>query len=235
MSLTAIGRNGKVAAAIVEKNDGPFECDFCHDELILKKPRIRIDHFAHYPGSSCALSEGETYAHLFSKQCIYDALKANGIAAELEKWIAPDVRADILIQYNPFLKAGIELQRSKITLDDCIYRTEKYERAHIPVLWIAVRSFSPDMETHVSAQERLFHGMYFGKLPVYNPLQDSGSLIEIWHMESIERLHDGYTYNLKTIKMPGLIGHANLSNPEQFKITQRKAWKNVPGGYIFCP
>ncbi len=75
--LIACNRHGEVLAAEVEPQDGPFYCLECAEPIILKHGRVKIAHFAHYPGVDCAYasaSEGESEEHRRAKQEIFQAL-----------------------------------------------------------------------------------------------------------------------------------------------------------------
>ena len=50
----------------VTKNDGPFFCPYNKCRMLIREPRERIRHFAHYPRSSCDFS-GESQEHLDGK------------------------------------------------------------------------------------------------------------------------------------------------------------------------
>ncbi len=47
---------------------GPFSCPGCGEELIAKLGPLRARHFAHQPGSTCALARPETLLHLQAKE-----------------------------------------------------------------------------------------------------------------------------------------------------------------------
>lgn len=75
--LIACNRQGEVLAAEVEPQDGPFHCPECAEPVILKQGRVKIAHFAHYPGVDCAYasaSGGESEEHRLAKQEIFQAL-----------------------------------------------------------------------------------------------------------------------------------------------------------------
>lgn len=53
--LSAVDKdNGYALAMEAHKDDGPFHCTECEEELILKQGRVKIAHFVHLPYSECS-------------------------------------------------------------------------------------------------------------------------------------------------------------------------------------
>jgi hypothetical protein len=69
----ALDREGRKTAigaldAASRRARGPFRCIGCGDELVAKLGPVRARHFAHRPGSTCALTRPETALHLDAKE-----------------------------------------------------------------------------------------------------------------------------------------------------------------------
>src|SRR5271165_6708457 len=89
--------NGEtVVASGSDRSDGPFRCPACQSEVILRKGRLRIDHFSHRTTLACAYGEGETEIHRRCKAELYEALlRAPHVTdAKLERYLK-DVRPDV--------------------------------------------------------------------------------------------------------------------------------------------
>ena len=119
--------NGAVLAMEAHKDDGPFHCPQCEEEVILKQGRVKIAHFAHFPDADCSYaSEPESAEHLSVKLEIYEALKAEpGVSKlQVERYLK-EVRPDISFCYeNRYI--AIEVQISPLRFDELIRRTTIY-------------------------------------------------------------------------------------------------------------
>lgn len=64
------GKRTSVASldAASRRARGPFTCVGCGEELVAKLGSVRARHFAHRPGSTCALTRPETLLHLDAKE-----------------------------------------------------------------------------------------------------------------------------------------------------------------------
>jgi competence protein CoiA len=142
--LSARNQYGDVLATEVELSDGPFYCPACQAQLILKKGRKVVAHFAHWPDAECAYtSEGESEEHRLAKLEIYQALlQIPGVTdVRLERYLQ-EVRPDVSFVLNGELVA-IEIQLSLLSCEKIEWRTEAYARRNIAVLWMP--SFSMDL------------------------------------------------------------------------------------------
>ncbi len=136
--LIACNRQGEVLAAEVEPQDGPFHCPECAEPVILKQGRVKVAHFAHYPGVDCtyaSTSEGESEEHLRAKQEIFQALlQVPGVRdVRLERSLQ-GVRPDVSCQINGEMVA-IEVQLSRLSIGAIESRTRAYAARQIAVLW----------------------------------------------------------------------------------------------------
>ncbi|WP_267369924.1 MULTISPECIES: competence protein CoiA family protein [unclassified Pantoea] len=155
----------KVFAITSVREHAPFACITCGVELVLKKGQIKIHHFAHKPPHKCRRSEGESIEHMRCKLEIYNALlKCENVSdVQLEHDLGTAI-ADVyaVIDGSP---VAIEIQRSKLTVNEIVRRTEEYTRLKVNVLWIALYSsrltedkFSPN------AWEKWCHAAYYGRV-----------------------------------------------------------------------
>jgi|ERR1044071_68338 competence protein CoiA len=92
--------DGEIVSAYFDyKQNAPFVCLQCNEEVMLKAGRNRINHFAHVNPIACKFSEGESDQHRKCKIEIFEALRrAPGVTnVALERPIAgvrPDISAD---------------------------------------------------------------------------------------------------------------------------------------------
>jgi competence protein CoiA len=114
----------------------------CGHKVILKKPLLKIDHFAHEPGAACRLSSRETPEHLRAKDFLLKAFRSRGLRAEAEVPFEilsgeDDRRADVVVWHpNKQKQIAFEVQHTTLGLKDIMRRTESYAAASVPVVWI---------------------------------------------------------------------------------------------------
>ena len=232
----------KVFASESLKEESPFACPRCKQELVIRKGNIKIHHFAHKPPFNCSHGEGETEAHRRCKESIYKALKLSpnvtylDVEADLGS-LVPDVYA--VISGAP---VAIEVQRSKISVNEITRRTSEYHKAGINVLWLALfndrllnERYSP------SAWEKWCHAVYFGR--VYYWLNDLTikpfhfSDYQLYVEESTwfepggyEQSAGGYYKKSKRYKAP--VAGAAVDIATNFSPTVKKEWR---GGTVYIP
>jgi len=126
----------KKAAFEAQKNEKPFYCPACSEEVILKKGNIREHHFSHFPETKCKYGKGESQIHYKVKREIYLALKnhANCSKCELERPLK-GVRPDVSLVINNHYVA-IEVQNSSISIDEINRRFRQYRNLGINLIWI---------------------------------------------------------------------------------------------------
>ena len=141
--LTALSKTlQSVPAWEAQKSDGPFICKKCRNEVILKKGKIRQHHFSHKVVSDCSFGRGESDIHYSTKRSIFEGLLREPLCSEceLEKRVG-DTIPDIFAVINK-CKIAIEIQKSTLSLDDIIKRTQEHYKNHMNSLWII-----PNIET----------------------------------------------------------------------------------------
>lgn len=141
--------NGQRIEAAEALKGACYGCPECTAELILKKGRVVVHHFAHKPLAGCAYARGETLAHLSGKLALCRSFRARGLDADVERpvlSVAGDRRADVLVGYQHHGRRAIELQHSPIDLSQIEHRTAAYISAGVPVLWVPLLRRGLDLE-----------------------------------------------------------------------------------------
>jgi competence CoiA-like predicted nuclease len=165
--LSAWNQPGEaVLAEEVELADDPFYCPAYRDQLVLKKGRKVVAHFAHRPDTECEYTnEGESEEHRLTKLEIYWALlHVPGVTnVRLERYLR-QVRPDVSFVVNGQLVA-IEIQLSLLSCEKIEWRTKAYARKNIAVLWMPSFSMELFEERYAPKDwERYLHLMYYGKV-----------------------------------------------------------------------
>jgi competence CoiA-like predicted nuclease len=137
--LIALLNNTRVTAADAQR--GPdYRCPSCGKDIVLKKGRVVVHHFAHKPPILCDCARGETLAHLEAKHLVYAALTARGVRAELEysvETLPGDRRADVMAWSPKGRMIAFELQHTSISADEIGERAFAYARAGAAHIWIS--------------------------------------------------------------------------------------------------
>ena len=224
--LCAYNQSGEVLAEEVELSDGPFYCPACQEQLILKKGRKVVAHFAHRPDAECAYSgEGESEEHRLAKLEIYKALlQVPGVTdVRLERYLR-EVQPDVSFVLNRELVA-IEIQLSLLSPKKIESRTKAYARKNIAVLWMP--SFSMELvEPRYAPKdwERYLHRMYYGK--VYYWFE--GLLLQPVKFEQYLLEPDwrsGKRYRSKRFVSPALLPQRSILD---LVPRWRNAWRDIP-------
>lgn len=160
--ITALNiNNKKVLAFKTLKEEGPFFCSECNEEVVLKKGEVKLHHFAHKSSSTC-LHSGESFLHESIKYELYEKLNTSSFYSEveIEKTIGSS-RADVFAIKNG-QSIAFEIQASSLTREKLKERTKKYSDKSIHTLWIIPyeKISSKDWIKYVSF-------MYFGFLYVW--------------------------------------------------------------------
>lgn len=107
-----------------------YTCPECGEALILKQGPIVVAHFAHRPPVTCPYSVGESGRHLAMKRQVGRLFTK--LLVDYEVKLLPDRRADVLVAR----RIVVECQVSPLSADEWTARTEAYNRAGHPVLWV---------------------------------------------------------------------------------------------------
>ncbi|GHO73973.1 hypothetical protein KSD_17440 [Ktedonobacter sp. SOSP1-85] len=164
--LSAVNEPGEtVMAWEATREDGPFFCPECDEEVILKKGSIVLPHFAHYPEASCSYGTGESEQHRRAKYEIYEALRVHPSVShlEVERYLT-EVRPDVSFLWQRRLRVAIEMQISAISPAEIAHRTRCYAAKNIWVLWTTPyhNNISGLTPYNTRVWERYLHALYFG-------------------------------------------------------------------------
>jgi competence protein CoiA len=165
LSATRQSDDKTVLAYFEKQSNGPFFCLECKSEVVLRRGRKRIDHFAHANRFACERTANESDQHRRCKLEIYRSLikRPNVRDVALERSLGA-VRPDIFA-YIDGIPVAIEVQISSLSLDSIIERTIWYHRKGIYVLWLL--QWTPKLDSsHYSPKfwEKWIHAAYFGRV-----------------------------------------------------------------------
>ena len=155
----------RVLAIDVARDDAPFHCPNCREDVVIKKGRIVTHHFAHAPPVTCSWGTGESPEHMRAKLEIFNALrtKSNVSLVEVEHEL-DDNRPDVYAVING-QRVAFEIQISRLDLADVARRTASYHSKNISVLWLALYSSELHSDRYSpKAWERWLHAAYFGRV-----------------------------------------------------------------------
>lgn len=240
--LTAVRNNSdeRHMAREMQRKEGPFFCPVCGEEVVLKKGKIKIHHFAHKAYTSCEYGTNESEEHRRCKTEIYDALSTyDFLHCSLEKPLA-GIRPDILIKSDrKNLTYGIEVQISNLTMEQIIQRTKRYAKLGIFVLWLPLFNDLLTEDRYTPRQwEKWLHALNFGRVYYWQEgvrvakvhFDDYTIWVESW--EGYDgRGGGGYDKVSRRYKTPVIVND-NLSIVSSFRPTIRNEWS---GGSIQIP
>ncbi len=233
LTATRSSDSNKVLARVSERSEAPFACPVCRREVILRKGKIKVHHFAHRPPVLCALGKGETESHHRAKLAIYDALRneTHVTDVELEKNLGGSI-ADVYARIAG-APVAVEIQRSSLTVNEIVSRTEKYHRLGIAVLWIGLDSHDLASQRYTPrAWEKWCHAAYFGRVYYW----ESGQILRVahfdpyyihvdsstWYQDGEERSAGGYDRTSRRWRTPKLGVPALLAH--SFNVNARVSW-----------
>jgi competence protein CoiA len=165
LSAIRVSDMEEVLAPNEERRKELYVCPVCKSEVVLKKCRLKVDHFAHKPPVTCAYGIGESETHRRSKLEIYQALGFHEEVTKLQlerglETVRPDISFKVGNSHVAF-----EVQLSALTVETIIQRTEEYAKKKITLLWLAQwsdrllkRPYTP------SAWEKWVHAAYYGRV-----------------------------------------------------------------------
>jgi hypothetical protein len=198
--LTALHGDESVEAEVAERGL-QYLCPGCKSDVILKRGRFVIPHFAHKP-PACGWAKGETLEHMRAKIAFRNALAKSYSEVQVEKLIPSlpnDRRADIYFSNHAGQRAVIELQHTPISLDEIERRSSTYAKENIAQLWVVLVS-SKRLATaernnegiHIERYparpfERWIHGLHYGSILYFDSAKEElwvGKLRE--HILSVE-------------------------------------------------
>lgn len=200
--LVAIKKsNHEKSFAFEEKLKGEeYHCPVCKFPVIHHNStaRIRSPHFKHKSKlSNCPNATKESQWHYDTKVSIYNYLKENYSKnireLELEKWLFNgSQRADVFLKTIKGNSIAIEVQASKLTVDEIKRRTSLYFKNSTYVLWLLKYDLSRFRcstfennfgkpirnSTRLGAMELWLHKAYKGRLYFWNHTNPSFIWVE---------------------------------------------------------
>ncbi|HGN1705466.1 MULTISPECIES: competence protein CoiA [unclassified Providencia] len=228
----------RIVAKEAVKKGVRYFCPECHSEVILKQGKVLTAHFAHKPPVSCYYGSGESEQHRRAKEEISKALQfwEDTEYVEIEKSFG-DVRADIYAVIRN-VKVAIEIQKSTLTPEIIVKRTEAYTKKGIYILWIALADERINKYSYIPKWwEKWLHAAYFGRLYYWEHL-DYVIPVSFGDVQTyVEETSwgGGYMKTLKRYKRP--IQHSPVSIVESFTPAFGKAWSygsfQIPNRLIF--
>jgi competence protein CoiA len=232
----------RVVAFSTPRSAGPFSCPECGAEVIIKKGKVRIHHFAHRTKSQCAHGDGETDTHRRAKEAIFRMLtRSSGVEdCRIEERCGPN-RADVL-----FLIRGqwvaVEVQRSSLAPADLKARTENYTRLGVAVIWVLTDKFE-GRRCRPNHWQKWLHALAFGSVFAW----DYGCMVvPIGFAPAYGFKGDGYdrdgtfhpacSYRLKATRCPIRDDSINLTDMVALR---RTAWSSrsmdLPAALLWRP
>src|SRR3954471_6508717 len=158
--------DGETVSAYFERKDnGPFACLICNEDVLLRSGQDRVDHFAHANPFACEYAQGESDLHRRCKREIYEALcKEPGVEKLSLELPLGTVRPDVSAEING-TPVAIEVQISSLSIETIMRRTIDYHQKGIYVLWLLPWTPELDKERYAPAQwEKWIHTCYFGRV-----------------------------------------------------------------------
>jgi competence protein CoiA len=139
--LVANNKDGnRCMAWLTEKPEMPFYCPECHEEVVLKKGRVRAHYFSHKPPVTCRYGTGESQIHWKVKTAIYEELVVHPQCRECDvEHRLKGVRPDVYL-YIRDVPVAIEIQKSTIEIDEIDRRVSCYLKLGIHLIWVVPES-----------------------------------------------------------------------------------------------
>ncbi|MFF2876318.1 competence protein CoiA [Gottfriedia sp. NPDC057991] len=118
------------------KQNGPYFCPICKNQVRLKIGVKKVTHFAHIDLTECENEKKESIDHYKGKFALYQFFKKFNVNVEVEKFLPKlNQRPDLFIRLNT-IQICVEYQCSVIPLEKMIKRTNSFKQSGMKVLWI---------------------------------------------------------------------------------------------------
>lgn len=159
-------------ASKCEKNDGPFYCDDCVSDAVIRKCTDKRDHFAHKARLSPVIGPDEGELHRQCKNELVSLLRERFPQGKWEKERSipesrnkevPALRPDASGRINN-VRIAIEVQASTLTIAKVVSRARNYTRRGISLLWLVpLREPLGQACFRPRLYERYLHSIYYGR------------------------------------------------------------------------
>nr|WP_263313833.1 competence protein CoiA family protein [Mammaliicoccus sp. Marseille-Q6498] len=192
-----------------------YRCPECMGELILRKGKHTIHHFAHKSNSFCLKNsyKKESIAHLASKHHIYSYFN-NRIPIDMEYYLHEiDQIPDIIINKS----IVIEFQYSPINLELLVSRSEGFKALNMKVIWIGKEVNFNNGMLKLSYFEAALINHEDRTLITYNP--NSKTLIRYESIQSIDQ--HLFIANRKVISWDDLLVKVNTQYAHSYYLTDK--------------
>jgi competence protein CoiA len=237
-----------VEAYFERKENGPFACLVCNEEVVLRSGDNRVDHFAHANPLACEYAQGESDLHRKCKREIYEALsRESGVKNLFLELPLGTVRPDVSAEING-TPVAIEVQISSLSIETIMRRTIDYHQRGIYVLWLLPWTAELDNERYAPALwEKWIHACYFGR--VYYWLQGlevaeytfdpSFQIVPktTWYADGGRKMSAG-GYAARSVRFKTPVRGRTLNIARDFGPRKRFWWRSgrikVPDAKLFC-
>lgn len=168
--LTAVTSDKSLVEAWrTEQQEGPWHCPECHAPVVLKRGRIVTPHFAHAASTTCT-GKGESELHRKCKRELFEVMANDPRVTklQLERGLG-EVRPDVSAYINGAAVA-IEVQVSRLPVDEIMRRTVVYHRKKVAVLWLSMwRDTLAEERMSPRPWEKWLHAAQFGRVYYWKP------------------------------------------------------------------
>jgi competence protein CoiA len=233
--------NARTPARLADR-EMPYHCPECLMNVILKRGRVKVAHYAHKPGDESCPNAGESIRHLFLKERLFGLLAQQSDGAEVE-WPLPGLRADILATFKGRVVA-FEVQVSAVPLEELQDKLRRYTELGIACIYVIdgdlIRT-NEEQEFRCPKWIRALHALNFGRVYALSP---SCSAVGQVHFRRAERWVEdaynsegesvgGYSKSLLTVKIPVYGPPVDLQSLRIITTTSSK-YQPFPGKYLLA-
>jgi hypothetical protein len=155
----AIDKLGQRISILEAKEDEEYYCPICHKNLLQRRGRIKVYHFAHYPNSQCI-------DHWHYDMSLWHRLWQDRFPVTQQEIVFSDGqkthRADVFLEKE---KTVIEFQHSEISVQEFLDRNQFYNRLGYRVIWVFDLREEYERKTIGLLDENVHNGKYFYSYP----------------------------------------------------------------------
>lgn len=206
--LVAIAKNTNIkkVANYTTKEDGPFICPSCKQEVIFKRGTDIANSFAHKVATDCAYGAKEKEVHRRAKMEVYDGLMSKGYSVELECEIIGASGKTYLVDLIVDLPQGkMAIELNKYSLSPAAIRQQicDFHALNLTIFWgcfikgsdLKARYLPDPIEklTHTLSGGTVYYwvgGINF-KACHYTPYTPRNKMLERTYQKYVTRQFDG--------------------------------------------
>jgi competence protein CoiA len=240
--LVALDTEETRSPARYAEREAPYHCPECLTDVILKRGKVKVPHFAHRPGDETCPNAGESIRHLFLKERLFGLLSRQSDGAEVE-WPMPGLRADILATFKEQVVA-FEVQVSTVALEELQDKLKRYTDLKVPCMYIIdgdlIRT-NAEGEYRCPKWIRALHALNFGRVYAFSPSCNAIGQVhfrraERWVEDAYNSEGDevgGYSKTLRTVKIPVYGPPVDLQSL-RIVTTASSKYQPFPGRYLLA-